>query len=274
VFGTVTLAYSLLGVDTAVTIISGTGVNLIGTAAAPIDPLLGPLADHGGPTMTHALLPGSPAIDAGDPVTEAGVGEVPLYDQREAPFPRVAGGRIDMGAFEFQTLGDMDFNGNLDFDDLDDFVLGLMDASAYEALHGVSPSTNGDMDRNSVFDFDDISSFAERLGSDPLRAAAGAASLSTYQSLTVEPVVSSRILIERKKWENSRDGLDDEARGESLAVMGEQLGRHVAGVPRSRVGLLCAKRAPCFREATRATPRPLDPNQLEALWAGDLPWLP
>ena len=29
------------------------------------DPLLGPLQDNGGPTHTHALLPGSPAIDAG-----------------------------------------------------------------------------------------------------------------------------------------------------------------------------------------------------------------
>ncbi|MGD8441046.1 MAG: choice-of-anchor Q domain-containing protein, partial [Holophagae bacterium] len=32
------------------------------------DPLLGPLADNGGPTWTHALDAGSPAIDAGDPV--------------------------------------------------------------------------------------------------------------------------------------------------------------------------------------------------------------
>ncbi|MGH2684507.1 MAG: choice-of-anchor Q domain-containing protein, partial [Actinomycetota bacterium] len=30
-----------------------------------VDPMLGPLADNGGLTMTHALLPGSPAIDAG-----------------------------------------------------------------------------------------------------------------------------------------------------------------------------------------------------------------
>jgi len=28
------------------------------------DPMLGPLQDNGGPTMTHALLPGSPAIAA------------------------------------------------------------------------------------------------------------------------------------------------------------------------------------------------------------------
>ena len=31
------------------------------------DPLLGPLADNGGPTLTHALLPGSPAIDQPSP---------------------------------------------------------------------------------------------------------------------------------------------------------------------------------------------------------------
>src|SRR4029077_6237493 len=31
------------------------------------EPMLGPLQDNGGPTFTHALLPGSPAINAGDP---------------------------------------------------------------------------------------------------------------------------------------------------------------------------------------------------------------
>ena len=29
------------------------------------DPVIGPLADNGGDTLTHALLPGSPAINAG-----------------------------------------------------------------------------------------------------------------------------------------------------------------------------------------------------------------
>lgn len=37
----------------------------VGTAAAPIDALLSPLDDHGGPTFTHLPLPGSPAIDQG-----------------------------------------------------------------------------------------------------------------------------------------------------------------------------------------------------------------
>ena len=40
--------------------------NLTGSRASPLNPKLGPLADNGGPTLTMALLPGSPAIDAGD----------------------------------------------------------------------------------------------------------------------------------------------------------------------------------------------------------------
>ncbi len=67
--------------------------NLVG-----VDPLLGPLTDNGGPTLTHALLPGSPAIDHGDPAFLP----PPDYDQRGAGFPRVVNGRIDMGAFEVQ----------------------------------------------------------------------------------------------------------------------------------------------------------------------------
>jgi len=79
--------------------------NLIGGPVhGVIDPMLGPLADNGGPTLTHALLPGSPAIDAGDPALVAGVDGVPLYDQRGLPFTRVFGDRIDMGAVEAQSL--------------------------------------------------------------------------------------------------------------------------------------------------------------------------
>ena len=62
------------------------------------DPLLGPLQDNGGPTLTHALLPGSPAIDAGDP----NFTPPPFYDQRGPCFLRVFNGRIDVGSFETQ----------------------------------------------------------------------------------------------------------------------------------------------------------------------------
>jgi hypothetical protein len=58
-----------------------------------VDPKLGPLQDNGGPTWTHALLTGSPAIDAGD---SAGA---PSEDQRGVPRPQ--GPRVDIGAFEY-----------------------------------------------------------------------------------------------------------------------------------------------------------------------------
>lgn len=63
------------------------------------DPLLGVLQDNGGPTSTHALLPGSPAIDSGDPTFTP----PPFYDQRGPGFDRVVNGRIDIGSFEVQA---------------------------------------------------------------------------------------------------------------------------------------------------------------------------
>lgn len=70
-----------------------------------IGPLLDPLQNHGGPTHTHALLPGSPAIDAG---TIAGC---PTTDQRGIPRPQ--GSTCDIGATEFglPTAG-VDLNGS------------------------------------------------------------------------------------------------------------------------------------------------------------------
>jgi hypothetical protein len=62
------------------------------------DPLLGPLRNHGGPTLTHVPLRGSPAIDAGDP----SFAPPPDHDQRGACFYRVFGGRIDVGSVETQ----------------------------------------------------------------------------------------------------------------------------------------------------------------------------
>ena len=56
------------------------------------DPLLGPLADNGGPTQTHALLAGSPAIDHSDNLT------CPPTDQRGVSRPQ--GPACDTGAYE------------------------------------------------------------------------------------------------------------------------------------------------------------------------------
>jgi uncharacterized repeat protein (TIGR01451 family) len=70
------------------------------------DPQLSSFApqDNGGPTFTIALLPSSPAIDAGDPSFNPFDYDPPLlYDQRGPGFSRVAGNVIDIGAFEVQT---------------------------------------------------------------------------------------------------------------------------------------------------------------------------
>ncbi|MDA0586557.1 MAG: right-handed parallel beta-helix repeat-containing protein [Planctomycetota bacterium] len=74
-----------------------------GSTLSPLDAVIGPLADNGGPTFTHALLTGSPAIDAannsgGEPVDQRG-GRRPTDET------------ADVGAFEVQenriSIGDV-----------------------------------------------------------------------------------------------------------------------------------------------------------------------
>ena len=73
------------------------------------DPMLGPLADNGGATLTNALLKSSPAIDAGDTLL--------IADQRARSRPQ--GPADDIGAFESQPnlgrpVADFDGDGNTD----------------------------------------------------------------------------------------------------------------------------------------------------------------
>ena len=81
--------YNLIGDGTTDGTITPTTGDQIGTSGSPIDPMLGPLADNGGPTQTSALLPGSPAIDAGYPIAPGT--DQRSYDRTNAP---------DIGAFE------------------------------------------------------------------------------------------------------------------------------------------------------------------------------
>jgi hypothetical protein len=68
--GTLGGSGNLVGIGTGLTgITNGNNLNQIGTVAAPIDPLLGPLGDNGGVRQTFALLTGSPAINAGGAIT-------------------------------------------------------------------------------------------------------------------------------------------------------------------------------------------------------------
>jgi predicted outer membrane repeat protein len=63
------------------------------------DPVLGQLADNGGPTWTFALLAGSPAIDG---ITYNKPNHAPLTDQRGVSRPQGAG--YDIGSYEAQVF--------------------------------------------------------------------------------------------------------------------------------------------------------------------------
>ncbi len=71
-----------------------------------VNPLLGPLGDYGGTTQTVALLPGSPAINAGSSTLAVDGSNDPLAtDQRGTGFARTLNGMVDIGAFEDQISG-------------------------------------------------------------------------------------------------------------------------------------------------------------------------
>ena len=104
--------------DSANTCLFGQSTDLHNT-----NPLLGPLQNNGGPTLTMALLTGSPAIDKGaNPLALA-------FDQRGKGFPRVIGAAADIGAFEVQA-------GPLSIPTLE--VLALIALSTFSALVGVA----------------------------------------------------------------------------------------------------------------------------------------
>jgi hypothetical protein len=86
-------SYNLLGKDVALPTGPGNIRLLAGQTAG-----LATLGDYGGPTRTHALLPGSLAINAGDDEESEG-----NYDQRATGNPRIIGAAVDVGAFEADT---------------------------------------------------------------------------------------------------------------------------------------------------------------------------
>jgi hypothetical protein len=88
---------NLIGVsDGSSGIANGTNGNIAGTSASPMNPMLGSLANNGGPTQTMLPSVAGPVIGAGS------VAGAPATDQRG--FARVVNGKIDIGAVEFQGL--------------------------------------------------------------------------------------------------------------------------------------------------------------------------
>lgn len=110
--GSFNIDYTLIGGIAPGTQVSANHLSL------GVNPQLQPLAPNGAilvlpnqsRLLTHALLPNTPAVDAGDPHLMPGADGTPEFDQRGAPFSRLATGNIhptdnpviDLGAFEVQ----------------------------------------------------------------------------------------------------------------------------------------------------------------------------
>ena len=182
---TLTINHSLIGVVDNLGTVTGDIGNLLGTLAAPIDPLLAPLADNGGPTETHALLVGSPAIDAGDPTAVAGVDNTPEFDQRGQP--RVGAGRLDIGAFEaaFETalLGDVNRDDTVNFLDISPFISRLASGTF---------QVEADVNQDGVVSFLDISPFIVVLSTPSASALSSAFSFSSANFLTASSDLSAQ----------------------------------------------------------------------------------
>lgn len=107
------------------------------------DPNLGPLDDNGGLTRTHALLPGSIAIDAGS-CADGKVND----DQRGVSRPQ--GSSCDVGAFEVEggaCPADIDGDGDADAEDF----FGYLDAFASAEIGVCDIDGDGDCDASDFF---------------------------------------------------------------------------------------------------------------------------
>ena len=118
---------------------AGFGIDdMLGTPESPLDPLLGPLDDNGGPTPTHVLRNGSPAIDFLDVVQSHSLDQRGMT--RSEPF--------DVGAVE-RSFGEVTGTAFLDFDgdgkrDLDD--AGIAGSIVIADVNG-----NGQLDEGEPF---------------------------------------------------------------------------------------------------------------------------
>jgi hypothetical protein len=89
-----TADHNLIGNGDGANIVNGVGGNIVGSTSNVINALLGPLQNNGGPTMTMALLAGSPAIENADNAA------APTTDQRGVMRRDLPGEFTDIGAFE------------------------------------------------------------------------------------------------------------------------------------------------------------------------------
>ena len=98
------LGFNLVGVGGGCFDFTAAHQDLVGTAAAPLNPQIAALGDNGGPTPTHLPAAASPAVNAGNPAAPGSGGAAcqPI-DQRGADRPGTPGTRCDIGSVERTT---------------------------------------------------------------------------------------------------------------------------------------------------------------------------
>ncbi len=159
------------------------------------DPGLAPLTLDlsEGPTATHALVDGSPAINAGDPNAVAGAGNVPTYDQRGAGFSRVSKGRIDVGSYESDlspvlasSAADFDSDGDVDGSDFLTWQLGFGQPAG--------PS-GGDANNDGTVNGADLTIWETDFGTGSVAALSAASSSQDILVAPLEPLPGAPVLI-------------------------------------------------------------------------------
>lgn len=123
--------YNIVGIGNSQTLYWEDPGNQVGDLASPIAPVLAPLGNYGGPTQTHALLPGSPAIDVGNPATSGTVDQRGLSQL----------GTLDIGAYEAH-----DYSVNeLVVNTLHDADVGAGELSLRQAMHLAAATPNDEV---------------------------------------------------------------------------------------------------------------------------------
>jgi hypothetical protein len=203
-------ADNLIGTGGSGGLKDGVNGNRVGVA----DPGLGTLADNGGPTQTIALLPDSPAIDAGSNqyVTNPPLTGPPFYDQRGPGYPRIVHNTVDIGAFEFNgtilvvtaqppasvTAGDIfgltvkaeDSSGTVDSSFNGTVTVALSNNPGGASLSGTLTATS----QNGVASFSDLMLKKAGTGYTLLVSASGLGNATT-SAINVTPAAASQLVV-------------------------------------------------------------------------------
>lgn len=208
------VSFSLIGSGGVVP----SGTNIFGED----EPLLGPLANNGGPTQTHALLPGSPAFDMGNSTEtrdQRGVDQpVDIVAIADSPW----GNGSDMGAYEAQHEPSADF--------VDDGVINGLDFLAWQVGFGTTSGAggaDGNSDDDGDVDASDLASWLATYGQEEMQTLVAPVRSGEVPVNIRRPELSNEELIDPAiphVWSQSRED-DDELpfvdEGQSLQVFTE-----------------------------------------------------